>query len=178
MGTTGNILVGAASSVKMGAYVSLKAAATLSDVGFTIGGVMFDPTVELHQVEVDQQLGVLAAQPKKRDVEVKFKLAEATIENLRLVLAQPTGNVTGTTPDFTLYYDASAVAQYYQLQIIGPGLGTGSTRTITMWKAYVKDVAAITMQKDGEQALDMTLGLCEDVSSTTTPDSFLQIVET
>lgn len=176
-GTTSNVLVGAASTVKFGAYVSDHAPATLSDVGFTMGGVMFDPTVELHAVEVDQYLGTLAALPKKRDVEVKMKLAEATIENLRLALAQPTGNVTGTAPNETIYYDGSAVAQYYQIEIVGPGLGTNSTRTITMWKAYIKDVAAITMQKDAEQALDLTLGLCEDVTSVTNPDSFMTIVD-
>lgn len=178
MGTAANVLVGAVSSVKIGAYVTAKGAATLSDVGFTTKPLTFDPKSEFFLFSPEQNLGNVIAVPKMRDVEIKIELAEATIANLTTALAQPTTNQTGTAPNQTLAFDASAAALYYQLQFVGPGLGTGLTRTVTCWKAYVKDMGSWAFSKEGAQILPLTLGLCEETTgSTASPSSFCKIVE-
>jgi len=168
MGTAANIFVGAPVTVKIGAYVTAKGAATLSDVGFTMGGVTFDPKVELHQVEVDQKLGILSALPKKREYELKMKLMEAIPSSLAIALGQPTTNVTGTSPNQTLSIDASAVEQYHQIQLVVPGGGTNKTNTITIWKAAVKEMGGWMFKKDGAQELDLTWLLCEETTGSGT----------
>lgn len=177
MGTAANVLVGAASTFKFANYVTARAvASTYTDVGLTQDGVTLDPKIELHNVVVDQFLGNLAAVPKARDLEVKTKFAETSIENIRAALAQPATNITGTG---ALRFDASAAEQYYQLQIVGKGLQALGVRTITIWKAYVKDVGSWMFKKDANQALDMTFGVCEETTGTTaTKDTFLQVIET
>lgn len=177
MGTTANVLVGPASSVTIAAYVASNGAGTHADVGFTNGGVTIDPKTELHMVEVDQKLGQLAALPKKREYELKIPFSEATLENLRLILAQPTANITGTAPNQTLIVDASAVAQYYQIKLITAGLGTNSTRTVTCWRAFVKDMDSWTFKKDANQMPAATFGLLEDTTSATTQGSILKAVD-
>lgn len=170
------ILVGAHASLSVGAYSSTKGATTLTEVGATAGGVTIDPKTELYMVEIDQKLGKVAAIPKGREPEIKVKLLEATIENLRVALALPSTAVTGTAPNQTLNYDLSAGEQYYQIQLVGKGLGTNKTRTITIWRAFIKDVAPIKFAKDDVQGLDITLGICEDLASSTQPDS-IRLVE-
>lgn len=177
MSNRANVLIGAPATFKIGAYVDSKGAATLADAGFTLGGVTFDPTVEFHEVEVDQYLAKLSAVPKKRDAEIKVKLVEATLENLRIALGQPAANLTGTAPDLTLLMDASAGEAYHQIQFVGPGVGTTGSRTITAWRTYVKQMTGYAMMKDEKQIIDLTFGLCEEVTGTGA-DSFLNAADT
>lgn len=177
MGTAANVLVGAASTFKYANYVTAKAvASTYSDPGFTQEGVTLDPKVELHNVVVDQFLGNIAAIPKARDMEIKTRFAETTIENMRMILAQPATNITGTG---ALRFDPSAGEQYYQLQIVAKGLQALGVRTVTIWKAYVKDPGTWPLKKDANQGFDVTFGVCEETTGTTaTKENFLQIIET
>jgi len=178
MGTTTNILVGAHSSVKMAYWITGRVAhSTLVDLGFTMGGVTFDPKTELHLVEVDQHLAHVAAEPRLREAEVKFKLLEATPENIRIALAQPLTNITGTPPDVTLSFDADAPAQYYQLQFAGKGHGTTAVRTWTFWRTYIKAITGYQMGKDTEQALDVTVGILQETTGSGTA-SLGKLVET
>ena len=168
-GTASNVLVGAPATISLGPYVTAKGAATFSDIGFTIaGGVTLDPKVELHYVEVDQKLGQLAGIPKKRELELKFRMAEATLDNLRLVLSQPTSNLTGTTPNYQLHLDASAPEQYYQAKIVGKGLGTNAVRTVTLWKVTPKNQGAWMFKKDDYQMPEVTFHVFEETTGTGT----------
>ena len=167
-GTAGNVIVGAPATFKIAAYLASKAVSlTYIDMGFTDGGVSIDPKTELHMVTVDQQLGNLAAIPKARDLEIKVKLAEATIANLGYALAQAAANTSGTAGQ---YFDASAPEIYYQIQIVGKGaaVGVSTTRTMTFWRAYVKDLGSILFKKDAAQELDLTFGVCEETTGSTT----------
>lgn len=175
-GTPGNIVVGAPATFKIAAYITAKAVSlTYTDVGYTDGGVTFDPKTELHLVKVDQALGNLAALPKDRDLEIKVKFAESNLANLQYALAQPTGNLSGTAG---LYFDASAPEVYYQLQVAGRGAaaGVGTTRTMTVWKAYVKDMGSLMFKKDASQQEDLTFGVCEELTGSTTA-TFMRFID-
>jgi len=158
--TVSKILVGAHATLSIGAYVASKGAGTLTEVGSTLGGVQIDPKTEHYMVEIDQRLAAVAAVPKKREVEVKVKLMEATLANLQTALAQVAGALSGTA---TLLYDLSAAELYYQVQLVGKGAGAG-TRTVTFWKAFIKDLGAWAFQKDNAQSLELTLGICEETT--------------
>lgn len=176
MGTTAKVLVGAPTSFSIATYITAKATSlTYTDVGYTTGGVTIDPKTELHMVNVDQTLGTVAALPKSRDLEIKVKFGEANLENIQFALAQATGNLSGTT---TLIYNASDPEIYYQLRIVGKGLGATGVRTITVWRAYVKDMGAWAFKKDAAQEEDMTYGVCEETTGSTTSGTYMRIVET
>lgn len=113
-------------------------------------------------------------------MELKVKLQEGTIPtNMRAALGQPIGNVTGTVTGYIIGVDASAVEQYHQLKVVGPGLGTNKTRTVYAWRACIKDMGSWAMKKDGTQELDLTFLILEDRSGTSTlGDTFLKIIDT
>lgn len=180
-GTSTNILVGAPASFSIADWITGRAiSSTYTDCGYTSAGVTIDPKTELYEVHVDQTLGALAALPKGRSMELKVKLQEGTIPtNLRAAFGQPSTNVTGSVSGYTLGVDASAVEQYHQLKIIGPGLGTNKTRTVYAWRAAMKDMGSWMMKKDGTQELDLTFIILEDKSGTSTlGDTFLKIIDT
>lgn len=174
-GTAANVLVGAPSTFKIAAYLTAKAVSlTYVDPGYTNGGVTFDPKTELHMVNVDQTLGSLAAIPKARELEVKVKLAEGNLANLQYGFAQATANLSGTS---ALFIDASAPEVYYQLQIVGKGLGATAVRTITIWKAFLKDMGSWMFKKDASQEPDLTFGVLEETTGATTA-TFMRVIET
>lgn len=170
-----NVLAGAPLSVKFGTYTTSKGSPTMTDVGYTMDGVTFDPKVEFLDIMVDQKLGAVARIPKLRDLEVKVKLGEVLLDNLRIALGQPSSNLTGTSPNQTLFFDGSAIEQYIQAQFVVRGLGTNSSTTITLWKCVVKDPGSWNFKKDAAQGFDLTLGVCEETTGTGT-DSFCRIV--
>lgn len=172
-GTTANVLVGGASKVELAAYLSSKAVSlTYSDIGYTMGGVIIDPKVELYNVEVDQALGILAAIPKKRDFGVKMRFAEGTLDNLRLALSLPTSTLTTSAAGGTLSITASAPEQYYQMRITGKGLGTTAVRTVVLWRTVPKDLGTVSLKKDDTQGIETTFQVCEDTSGTNTTATY------
>lgn len=160
------ILVGANSLFKLAPWVTAKGAGTFVDVGATLGGVSLAPKTDYHQVFIDQRLGPVSAIPIKREYEVKVKMLQADMENLRFATGQPAANKTGTPPNETLKIDFSAVEQYYQGQFVEPGIGSTKTRTVTLWRCYPKDLAPIPAKKDEEQAYELTVGVLEETTGT------------
>ncbi len=172
-GTTANVLVGGASKVELAAYLSSKVVSlTYSDIGYTMGGVIIDPKVELYNVEVDQALGILAAIPKKRDFGVKMRFAEATLDNVRLALSMPTSSLVTSGTGGTLSITASAGEQYYQMRITGKGLGTTGVRTVVLWRAVPKDIGTIIFKKDVAEAPEVTFQICEDTTGSNTTATY------
>src|SRR5437773_4974060 len=174
-GTAGNILVGAPTTVKFASYLAAKVVSlTYTDVGFTMGGVTFDPKVEFHLVSPDQVLGNVAAVPKARDLEIKVKLAEATLTNIQFALAQATGNLSGTS---SLFYQASDPEIYYQLQVVGKGNGATGVRTMTAWRTYMKDMGGLMFKKDAAQEVELTIGVCEETTGSTSSGTFMRFFD-
>lgn len=178
-GTTGNVLVGGASQVAVAAYISAKVvSSTYTDIGYTMGGVTIDPKVELHNIEVDQALGYLAAIPKKRELEVKLRFAEVNLENLNIIWNSPTVVITTASTTGTFAMMASAGEQYVQLRIIGKGTRGTGTRTCTFWRAVPKDLGNLLFKKDDAQGPEVTFQICEDTSGTNTTATYGMIVDT
>jgi len=175
MGTAAKVLVGGPTSFKIAAYLPSKAVSlTYTDVGFTDGGVSFDPKTEHHLVTVDQHLGNLAAIPKARDLEIKVKFAEGTLTNLQYALMQATANLSGTS---SLFINASDPELYYQLQVVGKGDGATGVRTMTVWRAFVKEMGALLFKKDAAQEHDLTWGVCEETTGSTSSGTFMRFFD-
>lgn len=179
-GTTANVLVGGASKIEIAAWITAKAISlTYTDIGYTKGGVTIDPKVELHNIEVDQALGYLAAIPKKRELEIKMRMMEVNLENVRLALSMATGNlVTSAGVNGTLTLQASQTEQYFQMRITGKGVGSTGVRTAIFWRCVPKDLGNLLFKKDDEQGPEVTWQVCEDTTGTNTTATFGQIVDT
>jgi len=171
------VLIGAGSIFEIGAYVTAKGAGTLAELGHLLEGVRFKATVEHKLIEPDAHLAAGRAVPIKREYTVQVKGIEATPELLRIALGQPAANLTGTPPNMTLNVDPDAVEQYHQLRWVEPGLGTTKVRTVTAWKAYLKEVPEIVASKGDIKEVNFTFGLLYEETGTGT-DDVVRLVET
>jgi hypothetical protein len=179
MATTANIIVGGASKVELAAYLSSKVLSlTYSDIGYTMGGVTVDPKIELYNVEVDQALGILAAIPKKRDLEVKMRFAEVHLDNINLLWNSPTAVLTTTANTGTMALMASSGEQYYQMRLTGKGTRGAGTRVCTFWKAVPKDLGTLLFKKDDVQGPQVTFQICEETTGANTTATYGTIVDT
>lgn len=156
--TTANTLFGAPTSISIGPWVTAKGAGTLVEIGHTKGGVSIKHSIENHEMEVDDILTPHRAIPIKTGYEIKFTMAEVTLENLRIALSQPAANLTGTPPDEILAVDGNLGGEVYnQVELVGPGLGTTGVRTIVIWRAVIKEVAEILWNKIDDRVYEVTL---------------------
>ena len=165
--------------VSFGDYVTAKGAGTLADVGLTQGGVTIAPKVSHRDIEGDQHLGVLSKVPIKRELELKFTMAETDATKLMLATEQPAANKTGTPPNLTVSVDANAVEQYHQMKLSIPGGGVGTTglREMTFYRTVVVSVEPIPYKKDVEQTYAVTVAVLQEISGTGS-DSFYKQVDT
>ena len=174
---TTKTLFGAPTSVSIGPWVTAKGAGTLVDVGHTKGGVTISASVERHEMEVDDLVVPHRSIPVKGGFEMKFAMAEMDLANLQLAFDQPAANLTGTPPDMTLEVDGNRSGEvYYQLELIGAGLGTTGVRTVTAWRGVVKDVSEIKWSKAEDRIYEVTIALMHEDTGTGA-DTIMQVVD-
>ena len=157
-----NIVIGAPASVSVSDYGASRAAGTYSLIGWTIGGVMVSDKRDRYKVSPDQLLGNVVSVPIKAEAKIKFKMLEGTLENLRYALGLPTGAKTGTTPNFTLKRDMSAVARYHQIKVVGVGNGTTGVRTFTAWRCVFEETEDLGIKKEEAKVIGVTLDVLEE----------------
>lgn len=115
--TADNITVGlqTENTVKVGTYGTAEASCT--ELGLTEGGVEISITREYYERQADQYIGVLGVDKIKERPTVKFSVAEATLDNLRLAADYPaaalvgsvfTGGGNSTATELTLFINCKA----------------------------------------------------------------------
>lgn len=177
MGDTTKTLFGTPASISIGPWVTAKGPGTLVDIGHTKGGTSIKFSVENHEMEVDALLAPHRAIPVKTGYEIKFTMAEATLENLRIALGQPDTALTGTPPDEVLEVDGNLDGEAYnQVEIVGDGLGTTGVRTVVAWRAVLKDVAEILWSKTEDRLYQITLLLLHEDTGTGN-DNIMQVTD-
>jgi len=157
-----NIVIGGPASVSVSDYVAARAAGTFAVLGMTIGGVMVGDKRDRYKVSPDDRLGNVISVPIKAEGTIKFKMLEATLENFRYALGLPAGAKTGTTPNFTLKRDMSAVARYHQIKVVGTGNGTTGVRTLTAWRCVFSEMEDTGIKKEESKVIGVTLDILEE----------------
>lgn len=166
-----NVAVGGLATINISPWVTANGAGTFTDVGLVaLGGWTLDYKREDYIIEAESDLGNLGRIPTKREITFKFKCLEVDFEKWRVAFGQPTGNLTGTFPTQSFKYDHNAVAQEFQVQIVGRGAstatGTSKTRTISLWKCVPIAVEPIIFERKGPQMVGITMDVLSDLSST------------
>ena len=168
-------------AVFYGPYVSAKAPGTLVDAGYIAGPVTFQPKVEYHKMDVQEHLAAIKGWPTARTFEVKIPLAEAKPDALRLAMAQPAANFTGTPPASTGLIDADADEIYFQIKIESAKgtTGTPSTgfRAWTYWRCIITGCEAVNLKKDGAQVYLLTFETLFEETGTGA-DTLAKVVDT
>lgn len=169
-----NILVGAV-EVDVSNYVTAGGAGSFSDFGHHKTPVEFSPNWTNYEVRSERAYGPIKIIPIDANFKLKVALLEGTCANQRIIMRQPSGNLTGTPPNLTLLVGAP-VEQYHQIKMIAPGLGTGLVSTYIFWKCLAGEAAAITYGKSIEQVYEVTFTSLFD-DSVATGDKFYKRVD-
>ncbi len=166
--TPSNIMVGAPSSIAIGAYDAAEGACTI--VGITEGGVKIMPVREHFFPKGDQYTGKLDAFVTGEDCTVEFVLSEASAANWALALGYPTTAVSGSK----ISYGGSAVETKRTVYINGVGPGGTGTMKVSIWKCIIIGSTEIALVKDNKVGLKIVLQVLQDTSKTAL-DQFMEI---
>ena len=150
---SGNILIGARDIEVDG-----------DNIGALEGGVEYRYAAQVVEHEVDQRLGIVGADKIKERVTVTCRTKEATLENLRIAMAQPSYalSVEGSTQ--TLNFGGQRAMPTHAVSIAGKGPGTGRTRTLYLRRAVVIESGAHAYTKDGATVYAVTFLCLEDAT--------------
>lgn len=134
------------------ATVATAPAVAWTDVGGTKDGVELTVADEYAVLDVDQIIYEIARRRTKRVVSVKTSLAEATLANLALAIANtaPAANVLTADDGLTAFAPA-----YGALLIDGIAPG-GFRRRIIIRKTLPTDSVGMAYKKDGQTLLPVT----------------------
>ena len=130
-----------------------------TDVGGTLGGITLSVTAEYKKLEVDQ----LPMSPESRrtslGVQVKVKMAEVTLANLKYALNASDSDITSGS-GYSKYepsLDDSSASPTYRA-IIFDGLGPGgNNRRVIVRKVLSQATIETVSSKEDQQVFDVTL---------------------
>lgn len=134
-------------------------------VGYTSGGVMLTAKAERVDKEVDQSYAPIGIMKVRESFGVQTNLAEATLENLKLVWEQTStiGVVVGPPAKRTLKWGMNSNVIEHTLSFKGKS-PEGLDRTFSVYKAVVMEVGDMAHQKDKITLIPVTFRVLPDVT--------------
>ena len=166
----------------IGAYIAAGAdTVTLRHMGPTSGGFELDPKATVHEIEVDQYLGPVAAFPMKEEFTAKVTILDTTIENIKWMLHSVSNTLVGggrTDNSGSLGLGEENTISYYQCVWVGapPPQSAATTSIIQLYKCRITGVAPLKFEKGKETAVQITIRALTD-PSVTTPNKVGKIFE-
>jgi hypothetical protein len=157
MSTSANLVVGAPSTVMIGAYGAVEGDCV--DLGATEGGLKWTFTPEYYFKKADQWLGEVDAVKIGEKCTVEVVLAEMSLANLAYVLGYPTTAVATTT----LNVGGNATVTNRTVFINFNAITSGSAK-MTIYKCVPVGAVEMSMLKSDKSAVKLTLEILQDTS--------------
>lgn len=139
-----------------------------TSIGYTSGGVTISLATDRTDKEVDQSFAAVGIIKVRESFTLKTNLAEATLENLKLIWEQAasivvTGAGIGVPPKRKLKWGQAPAIIEHTLEFVGRS-PEGYTRTFSVFKAVVFEVGDLPHQKDAITTIPVTFRILPDVS--------------
>lgn len=131
-------------------------------VGYTSGGVVLTAKSDRMEKEVDQSYAPIGIHKVKESYDISTELAEATLDNLKLVWEQ-TEDVDEETDVRTLSLGMNPAVIEHTLEFIGKS-PEGYERTFTVYKAVVWEVGKIEHKKNALTTIPVTFRILPDTA--------------
>lgn len=158
-GTVANMVFGAPSSIKLGAYGAAEGGCT--DLGFTEGGLKITSKVGTYEFKADQAVGTVAVAITERGYTIEFEVAEPTLALFQQALGYPSEQLAANT----LSLGNSTVVTYFTMYINGVG-PNGGTRKVTIYKCVPIGDPVMQMTKKDKTVYAMKMLVIQDTSKT------------
>lgn len=133
-----------------------------ASVGYTSGGVTLVLTTDKIEKEVDQSYSPVGIHKVKETFEIKTNLAEATLENLKLIWEQ-TETIVVAAGTRTLSWGMNSAVVEHTLEFKGLS-PEGYDRTFTVFKAVIWESGELVHQKDAITVVPVTFRVLPDVT--------------
>jgi len=133
-----------------------------NSVGYTSGGVQLLHTSDKMEKEVDQSYAPIGIHKVKETFSIKTNLAEATLDNLKMVWEQ-TEEVVENSPSRTLSWGMNQDVVEHTLIFKGKS-PEGYDRTFSVYKAVVWESGDIDHAKDKLTLIPITFRILPDVT--------------
>ena len=132
-----------------------------TSIGYTSGGVTLVMTSDKMDKEVDQSYAPIGIHKIRESFEIRTNLAEATLENLKLVWEQ-IQSVQTDVGTKTLPWGMNPNVQEHTLEFHGRS-PDGYDRKFSVYKAVVWEVGEMVHQKDALTVIPITFRVLPDV---------------
>ena len=133
-----------------------------SSVGYTSGGVSLTKASDSFDMEVDQSYAPIGIHKVRESFQIATSLAEATLENLKIVWDQTLAIESGPTTE-TLHWGMNPDVVEHTLEFRGKS-PSGADRTFFARKAVVFEVGDMAHQKDALTLIPVTFRVLPDVT--------------
>ena len=133
-----------------------------TSVGYTSGGVMLTKASDQMDKEVDQSYAPIGIHKIRESFQVATSLAEATLENLKIVWDQSLAIETTATTK-TLHWGMNPDVVEHTLDFYGKS-PEGYDRQFSVYKAVVFEVGDMAHQKDALTLIPVTFRILPDVT--------------
>jgi len=130
-----------------------------TDVGYTEGGVQVRHNSEFIDVIADQASGVVKKFRSLERMYIKFTMLEVTLENMKIAMMQPDGNLVGSV--LTLGYNDACWVREHAVTIVGKG-DNCATRTWQFDRAIITGERTLDMKHDGLTMLELEMEIMKD----------------
>lgn len=132
-----------------------------ASLGYTSGGVNLIPTAERMDKETDQSYAPVGVHKIRESFEVRTNLAEATLDNLKIVWEQTEAVVVGAgTRTLSWGMNSNVIERTLSFEGKSP---EGLARTFTVHKAVVWDVGEMPHTKDALTVIPVTFRVLPDI---------------
>jgi len=135
------------------------------NIGALEGGVQMTYERENVLHRIDQRMGVIAVDKIEETIRCKFTMKEATLENLRIAMSQPSYQLSTSGTKTTLNFGSQRnLPSAHAVTITGKAPGTDKTRTLYLRKAIVEEGGTHSYAKDNATTYEVTLICLVDTS--------------
>ena len=139
-----------------------------TSLGYTSGGVVIALTTDRVDKEVDQSFSPIGILKVRESYEIRTSLAEATLENLKIVWEQTAtivagGAAVGEIPNRTLDWGVNQGIVEHTLEFLGNS-PEGFVRRFNVNRAVVFAVGETNHVRDGITLIPVTFRILPDVS--------------
>ena len=153
-----DILVGAPTSVKVGAYGDAEGSCVT--LGTTEGGLKIANSEEYYDVKTDQNTGIINKLKVSQGTKIEVTLNEVSLANLAYAFGDPTTAVDGTTFSHGGSFTVTKRTVYINASIPDDG----GTVKVTCYKAVITGNTEMSFVKDNKVTLKLEIELLEDYS--------------
>jgi hypothetical protein len=162
-------------TIKIGAKTSNGAAGTLFDAGYLASPPTLDNTIERTKIFAEQEFSPVADFISAAENGIDAEFLQNNLQNMRVATGQVAAAITGAANGALLVFN-TPTDESYQVQLVVPGPGTGTTHagtkidTYTYWNCRISQRGPITFDKKGAQVLPVHISILPDSTIAGSPE--------